>query len=69
MRIFADPADRVDRALADQLVDADMLELVIDTDDLLAHMEIVTHTALLKATGATWLLLPSHKHSRISASE
>jgi hypothetical protein len=27
-----------------------MLELVIDTDDLLAHMEIVAHYALLEAT-------------------
>jgi len=52
MRVLADPADGVDRSLADQLIDADMLERIVDADDLLAHMEIVTHPALLDATEA-----------------
>ncbi|AGS22343.1 hypothetical protein REMIM1_CH02572 [Rhizobium etli bv. mimosae str. Mim1] len=43
MGIFAHPTDRIDLALADQLVDADMLEGVVDADHLLADMKFIAH--------------------------
>ncbi len=51
--------------LRDQLFDTDMLELVIDADDLLTHMEIVAHSVLPLAM--EYSASPYRRHANIVA--
>jgi hypothetical protein len=52
VRVLTDPAQSVDLTLADSLVDADVLELVVNANDLLANVKFVAHVRISLTAGA-----------------